>query len=433
MEFLSPIEVTHLNGKGLRVGLAGWLGLVLVACGGGSAAVDAGQPECTQGTEYSCIGQGGCPGTQHCSSSGVLSACACDPSAAPGALDAAVMSSDAGPKTAADAGGGTAGRRAPRDAGMPPAPSDAATSNTTPSEDCGNGVDDDGDGKIDCADEDCAARTCLATAPAGWSGPAVLYVGSKKPPACSGDYAQAAMHGGTAASADAAQCSSCSCNAPASCGTYLNVAVGAQTDCSDAACEATLNTSCSELSSSCLGSLTTAYLQTRLQPGVSGCTASMQSPVIADPSWDKNVLACAAGTLRRGGCGPGNVCAPPGPFSGPYCIVHDGDQACPAGPYTDRRLYYAAIDDTRDCTACSCATDCSYRWQVFDDSDTSCGTPKASLTSAGQCTAVTIASASSGKIRVGVSISGSGACTASGGAPTGAAQASAPFTACCVP
>src|SRR6185436_995373 len=40
-----------------------------------------------------------------------------------------------------------------------------------PAEDCENGVDDDGDGLVDCADPDCAklGYQCVAAVPSGWT------------------------------------------------------------------------------------------------------------------------------------------------------------------------------------------------------------------------------------------------------------------------
>src|SRR5690606_7834675 len=44
-----------------------------------------------------------------------------------------------------------------------------------PPEVCDNGEDDDGDGDIDCADDECTDYLC-ATAPEGWTGP-LAYIG----------------------------------------------------------------------------------------------------------------------------------------------------------------------------------------------------------------------------------------------------------------
>src|SRR5690349_1671249 len=51
----------------------------------------------------------------------------------------------------------------------------------TPGEVCGNGSDDDGDGRIDCEDDDC----CIPEGPPGMTGPFALYVGPQgSAPAC---------------------------------------------------------------------------------------------------------------------------------------------------------------------------------------------------------------------------------------------------------
>ncbi|MFI5309493.1 MAG: hypothetical protein ACHQ53_19205 [Polyangiales bacterium] len=416
--------------------VGGWV-LAFAGCGGGkSESVDAAQAQCGQGGYYTCVGPAGCTGTQMCVS-GKLTACDCSQSSGtqPAGSGTSGVSGSTGDGGSPDAGGtssnpssGDAGSGVPVDGGgAQPPPQDAGSN--VPSEDCSNGVDDDGDGKIDCLDEDCGAWTCAASAPSGWSGPIVLYEGAKKAPSCEGSYTEIAMHGGTAASADDAQCTTCTCSGSGACASNLTFAAGSQTDCSGTTCDAMLNTGCTELSSTCL-SAATAYVQTRVSGG-GDCSPSAQSPSIADATWAKNVLACAPGSApRRGGCGPGNVCAPPTPFAGPFCILKQGDQACPSGAYTDRRVYYTAIDDTRDCTACSCGQDCAYSWQVFDDGDTACATPLATKTSAGECVTVT---PSSGKIRVGATISGAGGCTPSGGAATGSVSASDPYTACCLP
>jgi hypothetical protein len=93
-------------------------------------------------------------------------------------------------------------------------------------------------------------------------------------------------------------------------------------------------------------------------------------------------------------------------------------------------VYFTDVDDTRDCSACQCAHDCSYTWRVFDAADTTCQTPLLTLTEPNECRAVTPAT---GKIRVGATIAGSGACAPSGGTASGAAQGSSPITVCCAP
>src|SRR5262245_29671494 len=79
-------------------------------------------------------------------------------------------------------------------------------------EDCTNGVDDDGDGAVDCEDPDCAgaAFTCVAPAPADWNGPAIF--GQTV-----GDHALACATPWTK-KVDAPTCTACSCSG-GTCGT----------------------------------------------------------------------------------------------------------------------------------------------------------------------------------------------------------------------
>src|SRR5262245_29388782 len=54
----------------------------------------------------------------------------------------------------------------------------SSSSSSSGAENCQNGLDDDGDGNIDCADPKCPGFQCATAAPAGWSGPGPLWIGS---------------------------------------------------------------------------------------------------------------------------------------------------------------------------------------------------------------------------------------------------------------
>jgi hypothetical protein len=184
---------------------------------------------------------------------------------------------------------------------------------------------------------------------------------------------------------------------------------------------------------SCIVGQTTTWVETKLPGGsVTGCTPSPQTPNVPATTWDENARACAPATaLAQGACDTGEVCAPDGPFAGALCVYETGDVSCPGAGYTDKRVYYTGIADTRDCTACACGLDCDYTWNFYDTADTTCTTPIATITAPNQCVAMT---PSSDTIRVGVSSdTPPGPCTASGGAPTGDAVEQNPVTFCCVP
>jgi hypothetical protein len=386
---------------------------------GGSGAGES----CTRGTSWSCFGPGNCAGIQLCGPDLVFLPCRCNDTTGGGG----------------DRDGGGSGDAAvpPRDSGSDP--EDAATRDAQtepdaalpPAEDCDNDVDDDQDGDADCADDDCTARTCVEEAPAGWSGPVLLYEGAA-PPECSGGYPDEAARGGTAVTAGAASCSTCSCTpADPGCASFLNFETSTASACDDAnACSTSINSSCAVLMSPCF-TTPTGYVETHLAGTPPTCAPSAQDPTLPDANWDAHAIACGPDhALQRAGCDSGEVCAPEPAFDGAFCIVDDGDVDCPAGPYTDRRVYFTDIADTRNCSDCSCTHDCSYTWRVFDAADATCATPLLTLTQANQCASVT---PSAGTIRVNVSIAGTGECAPSGGAPTGSAEGDAPITACCLP
>ncbi|MEJ7732155.1 MAG: hypothetical protein WKG00_23470 [Polyangiaceae bacterium] len=56
-------------------------------------------------------------------------------------------------------------------------------------EECGNGVDDDGDDQIDCADGECTDFTCAPGVPDGWRGYFAVYAGpTAGAPGCPASY-----------------------------------------------------------------------------------------------------------------------------------------------------------------------------------------------------------------------------------------------------
>ena len=142
--------------------------------------------------------------------------------------------------------------------------------------------------------------------------------------------------------------------------------------------------------------------------------------------------ACESGdALVRGGCASEQVCAPKRPGDASSCIVRTGDHACPAGAYSERRVFFTSIDDTRSCSACNCAQDCSYGFKVHAAADTTCTqAPVVALAGPGTCSPVAPVNQS---VNVALAINGTGTCAHGGGQPTGAAAGGGAVTACCVP
>jgi len=80
-------------------------------------------------------------------------------------------------------------------------------------EDCGNGEDEDLDGLIDCADDDCSSYTCAPVVSDGWTGPVALYLGTDPSPDCgaAGGFTTLAFDGGTLDSLGYT-CPACGCD-----------------------------------------------------------------------------------------------------------------------------------------------------------------------------------------------------------------------------
>ena len=402
--------------------------LLLVAGCGGDQLMPSGQPDdsrpdgtgspCSPRTAYDCVGRGGCKGTQYCGADNLLGSCVCDP---------IVPDAGTGIADTHDADVATPDASSPLDAGAHDAGKKAKPGKQ---EICDNSKDDDGDGDIDCADSDCAARMCAPKAPAGWTGPTIQYAGDD-PPDCAGAYPDEVAQGGTVADADDADCSTCSCDeASVACASVLDFVTGAESACDGAACTQSVTAACTELSCPYLGA-SSGTVGSALPAHLAQCTPSVQTPDVPDDAdWGARMVACAPDAeLRQGGCAEGDVCAPKTPFDGDICIVKTGDHACPVGQYSKRHVYFERIEDTRSCSACTCDHDCAYKWQVFADADTACATATQELTEKDQCVAVT---PTAGKIRARAEITGTGACNASGGAPTGRVGGKDAITVCCV-
>ncbi len=396
----------------------------VTGCGGTSTKSTAGTPRiCSVGTTYTCIAPRGCAGLQRCSADGA-SYTVCDCNLVSIHWDGGAANGGAADGGTADAGGVPDSGRKALDAGV-----DAAIPGQ---EICDNGKDDNGDGKVDCADSACAQLECVPAAPTDWQGPVALFVGTDAAQSCAAAYATAAINGGSAASGAPATCSSCQCTAPSACASFLDFRVSAANSCGAAsACTTPVNAQCTELTS-CLTGEPTVSLEARLPAGQAGCTASAAAPVVPAASWSVRTLACAAPHLGAG-CQVSEVCAPrppATPFLQQLCIYKSGDVACPAEHYTEKRVVATKLSDSRSCAPCSCSVSgCSYKWQTFDPSDTSCTSPM--LTQAGgQCIQI---SPVSNKLRLGVGISGIPQCAVSGGTAQGTVSADDPVTVCCEP
>lgn len=189
-------------------------------------------------------------------------------------------------------------------------------------EECGNGVDDDEDGAIDCEDEDCGAAACVPAAPEGWDGPIVVI------------YDADACPDGSPPEASGTLCLACACEGSVQCGSAL-VSFG---DCAGTF-EETLGTG----DGTCVDDL-----------GVSGGASGARGEALPLTS---SCVATGSGSLRSGvlcaagagaGCPDGTSCVAP---SDGACVARDGDWPCPDG-FPSKRSF--AEGEVAACTPCDC-------------------------------------------------------------------------------
>jgi hypothetical protein len=231
-------------------------------------------------------------------------------------------------------------------------------------ESCTNGIDDDGNQLVDCADPACATLTqCVPSPPTNWIGPVWLGLAASASalPACPSAVPAVAEGGTGTPSAAALSCTACACANPT--GGQCTMASSSNAygggGCSGAIVSISPKAGVCYDFPAISG---TNYPNSFKPPAVtvvgSSCAASggtetsRPAPVFAQMG--RACLAPAAG-----GCAPGSACAPTAPpaFEPGACVLRTGDQICPS-TFPKKTVLYdgAAFDDTRACGACTCGT-----------------------------------------------------------------------------
>jgi hypothetical protein len=337
-----------------------------------------------------------------------------------------------------------------------------------PMEDCLNGVDDNGDGKVDCADPEClAGYECVDPVPTGWDAPGyvALYEGptGMTPPPCPTDLPTTAYTGMGTLQASAAMCSPCGCAPPTgeTCdltGDLDPAKPGLQpmriknTDCLTNATNlisltvpnppwggACFHAEMAAGGQLCNGSPCNKSVES-LAPTVSGgsCVGTGGTPTKPMPVWAAGSLACS-GTRVGKGCTGQQVCQPkpPAPFKGHVCIEQAGDVACPAGPFSSKTVFYGDFTDTRDCTACTCGAasggNCEITLHLFSDPAVGvCATEVVQL-KAGGCALIPANAGIFGWTDAVTKNPSGGGCPPTGqSTPTGSVVPKGPTTFCCL-
>ena len=76
---------------------------------------------------------------------------------------------------------------------------------------------------------------------------------------------------------------------------------------------------------------------------------------IPEATFAKRVTACGL-PEEAAYCENGDLCTPrpSGSPADEICIFQEGEHECPAGDYSERKVYYRDIDDPRSCPTCTC-------------------------------------------------------------------------------
>ncbi len=224
-------------------------------------------------------------------------------------------------------------------------------------EDCASGVDDDGDGAVDCEDDDCLA--------AGWqcvpeaTDPAAKYVILAGAP-CDQGYDPKAYQ----------DCSQCDCGGTeGTCaGSYELFSAGT---CSGVAAQsATINATGPDPTCFNNGNINDSG---NAKVGVTA-TIALTQPGSCAPVEPPATDACIAGVVGR--CGAGGVCAPPAqdPVE---CVLVSG--AC-GGDYPNELVAFA-----HEACGCACAKTEACADAITVSTNDSCGSSTAKIAADGAC------------------------------------------------
>lgn len=271
----------------------------------------------------------------------------------------------------ADGGGST-------EAGSSSGSSSGGACTPTGPEICDDGIDNDCNGKTDCADTACGAYACTPTAPQDWQ--LVAYQDSTTRTACPPGFGTSTDLK-SALSGPGATCN-CSCSAVGSC------SAGTFSLTHEAACGTTdtlgVHSTCEKLNGA--ASIPVAAATKLLPPASPTCSAS---PTATVPPLNEARI-CGKPPRVGGGCPGGQVCAPKPTAGYAICVAKSGSSACPVG-FDKAHAAGTTPTDTRACTACTCnLTPCSGQAKLYADPNCT-GTPDLTLNASAAATCVNTA------------------------------------------
>ncbi|HEY4012431.1 MAG TPA: hypothetical protein VGM06_03790 [Polyangiaceae bacterium] len=311
-------------------------------------------------------------------------------------------------------------------------------------EQCDDGIDNDCNGKVDCADPACGAYACIPPVPSGWQGPVALdqVAAGSTLAACPNAYESLAdVHGGLAA--PAAACS-CACGASGQQCSATGVFHGDQT-CAGPTC-ATVSPSsagaCTAVSANDCGSGGSFDFEAAPTPSGGTCQATVTTAV-PPAGWTTSARVCAyTSATRTAGCSDSDVCValPASPYSATACVYSTADPpptACPAG-YTRAppAVFYAGVTDTRACGGCGCGGPtggtCSGTVSLFGAAGCTDNGGIVTVPVGTACQAYSGLSPAPGSAEAHYTVTAGSCAVTAAPQPTGSAAGTSPTTVCCL-
>jgi len=220
----------------------------------------------------------------------------------------------------------------------------------TGAENCFNSLDDDCDGRVDCADTDCGpVAQCVPLDPTGGRVGVVVAATASCP---TGYTDLTAIFSGLGAGA----CTGCTCRPPtlscsatiASFGTAAACASTSTVGTAEGSLASTQTCTTPSWVGSMFGTIFGVQAGT-FTPTLTGSCVAQGTPALGPVTWAMSSRFCATATVG-GGCATGQACVPV--LTATKCTMFDGSHACQTG--TTASSWNTGATDSRTCGACTC-------------------------------------------------------------------------------
>lgn len=212
----------------------------------------------------------------------------------------------------------------------------------TGAEVCDDGIDNDCNGRIDCADPACGAFACIAPAPDGW---AYLALAPATRPSCGDAFTTSSDK----RVIEGSLTQTCKCNCGSPCGGDATIEKGSDNTCTSGTITVAADTNggCNTLANADVAAFA------KVVPPAAGSCGATDAMTKGDP---KSGRTCTYVKPPRAqsGCAGAEVCATRPPDGYSACVAKDGANACPPG-YAREFHVGGAVDDQRKCTGCTCS------------------------------------------------------------------------------